>query len=124
MSSLNMQERARFSFMGGKGGPLWKQLTFRLSLNRFGYYILCCRFRTLWLAWSLFASVPATRASNFVAILMLKIRVARQVVCFWRMVSSAFWTRYVDKLLYSHYNSNVLKTSYFCFCTGAVIVSV
>lgn len=24
------QNRARFSFMGGKGGPLWKQLTFRL----------------------------------------------------------------------------------------------
>uniref|UniRef100_A0A804I8N0 aminodeoxychorismate synthase n=1 Tax=Musa acuminata subsp. malaccensis TaxID=214687 RepID=A0A804I8N0_MUSAM len=26
-----VQGRARFSFMGGKGGPLWKQLTFRLS---------------------------------------------------------------------------------------------
>ncbi|XP_047152310.1 aminodeoxychorismate synthase, chloroplastic [Vigna umbellata] len=30
-SSSTEKERARFSFMGGKGGPLWKQLTFRLS---------------------------------------------------------------------------------------------
>ncbi|EPS74572.1 aminodeoxychorismate synthase/glutamine amidotransferase, partial [Genlisea aurea] len=33
------QSRARFSFMGGKGGPLWKQLTFRLcdrSTSKFG----------------------------------------------------------------------------------------
>ncbi|KAJ3698689.1 hypothetical protein LUZ61_002394 [Rhynchospora tenuis] len=29
-SSSTDQNRARFSFMGGKGGPLWKQLTFRL----------------------------------------------------------------------------------------------
>lgn len=30
-SSSVEKKRARFSFMGGKGGPLWKQLTFRLS---------------------------------------------------------------------------------------------
>ncbi|KAF5186478.1 Anthranilate synthase component i [Thalictrum thalictroides] len=30
-SSSVEQKRARFSFMGGKGGPLWKQVTFRLS---------------------------------------------------------------------------------------------
>ncbi|QCE07952.1 para-aminobenzoate synthetase [Vigna unguiculata] len=30
-SSSTEKERARFSFMGGKGGRLWKQLTFRLS---------------------------------------------------------------------------------------------
>lgn len=30
-SSSTDKGRARFSFMGGKGGPLWKQLTFRLS---------------------------------------------------------------------------------------------
>ncbi|KAL1295260.1 hypothetical protein AAHE18_19G199100 [Arachis hypogaea] len=30
-SSSTEKGRARFSFMGGKGGPLWKQLTFRLS---------------------------------------------------------------------------------------------
>ncbi|KAF9613324.1 hypothetical protein IFM89_006834 [Coptis chinensis] len=30
-SSSVEQRRARFSFMGGKGGPLWKQVTFRLS---------------------------------------------------------------------------------------------
>lgn len=32
---LNVQRRARFSFMGGKGGTLWKQLTFKLSDRRF-----------------------------------------------------------------------------------------
>lgn len=30
-SSSTEKGRARFSFMGGKGGPLWKQITFRLS---------------------------------------------------------------------------------------------
>lgn len=30
-SSSIEKERARFSFMGGKGGSLWKQLSFRLS---------------------------------------------------------------------------------------------
>ncbi|XP_043713049.1 aminodeoxychorismate synthase, chloroplastic isoform X2 [Telopea speciosissima] len=30
-SSSIEQGRARFSFMGGKGGPLWKQVTFKLS---------------------------------------------------------------------------------------------
>ncbi|XP_038985759.1 probable aminodeoxychorismate synthase, chloroplastic isoform X5 [Phoenix dactylifera] len=30
-SSSKDQSRARFSFMGGKGGSLWKQITFRLS---------------------------------------------------------------------------------------------
>ncbi|XP_039173256.1 aminodeoxychorismate synthase, chloroplastic isoform X2 [Eucalyptus grandis] len=30
-SSSIEKGRARFSFMGGKGGPLWKQLTFRLT---------------------------------------------------------------------------------------------
>ncbi|XP_039036089.1 aminodeoxychorismate synthase, chloroplastic-like [Hibiscus syriacus] len=30
-SSSTEKGRARFSFMGGKGGYLWKQLTFRLS---------------------------------------------------------------------------------------------
>ncbi|XP_047955251.1 aminodeoxychorismate synthase, chloroplastic isoform X1 [Salvia hispanica] len=30
-SSSTEMNRARFSFMGGKGGPLWKQVTFRLS---------------------------------------------------------------------------------------------
>ncbi|KAI6676481.1 hypothetical protein NL676_037277 [Syzygium grande] len=30
-SSSIEKGRARFSFMGGKGGPLWKQLTFRLA---------------------------------------------------------------------------------------------
>ncbi|KAL6603247.1 hypothetical protein ACP70R_043608 [Stipagrostis hirtigluma subsp. patula] len=30
-SSSVDQNRARFSFMGGKGGPLWKQMTFHLS---------------------------------------------------------------------------------------------
>ncbi|KAL4567539.1 hypothetical protein LXL04_023126 [Taraxacum kok-saghyz] len=30
-SSSTEKRRARFSFMGGKGGPLWKQITFRLS---------------------------------------------------------------------------------------------
>ncbi|CAL0300627.1 unnamed protein product [Lupinus luteus] len=30
-SSSTEKERARFSFMGGSGGPLWKQLIFRLS---------------------------------------------------------------------------------------------
>ncbi|XP_010227414.1 probable aminodeoxychorismate synthase, chloroplastic isoform X3 [Brachypodium distachyon] len=30
-SSSIDQNRARFSFMGGKGGPLWKQMTFSLS---------------------------------------------------------------------------------------------
>ncbi|XP_042498466.1 aminodeoxychorismate synthase, chloroplastic isoform X2 [Macadamia integrifolia] len=30
-SSSIEQNRARFSFMGGKGGPLWKQVTFKLS---------------------------------------------------------------------------------------------
>ncbi|XP_010273552.1 PREDICTED: aminodeoxychorismate synthase, chloroplastic isoform X2 [Nelumbo nucifera] len=30
-SSSIEQSRARFSFMGGKGGPLWKQVTFKLS---------------------------------------------------------------------------------------------
>ncbi|CAL9106732.1 unnamed protein product [Musa acuminata var. zebrina] len=30
-SSSTDKGRARFSFMGGKGGPLWKQLTFHLS---------------------------------------------------------------------------------------------
>ncbi|OIV91373.1 hypothetical protein TanjilG_01991 [Lupinus angustifolius] len=30
-SSSTEKERARFSFMGGRGGPLWKQLIFRLS---------------------------------------------------------------------------------------------
>ncbi|XP_039117159.1 probable aminodeoxychorismate synthase, chloroplastic [Dioscorea cayenensis subsp. rotundata] len=30
-SSSTDQKRARFSFMGGKGGPMWKQITFRLS---------------------------------------------------------------------------------------------
>ncbi|XP_059308298.1 aminodeoxychorismate synthase, chloroplastic [Lycium ferocissimum] len=34
-SSSTEKGRARFSFMGGKGGSLWKQLTFRLS-NRSG----------------------------------------------------------------------------------------
>lgn len=29
------QGRARFSFMGSKGGSLWKQVTFRLSDQRF-----------------------------------------------------------------------------------------
>ncbi|XP_020210486.1 aminodeoxychorismate synthase, chloroplastic isoform X2 [Cajanus cajan] len=33
-SSSTEKGRARFSFMGGKGGPLWKQLTFRLSHQR------------------------------------------------------------------------------------------
>ncbi|XP_051134453.1 aminodeoxychorismate synthase, chloroplastic isoform X2 [Andrographis paniculata] len=32
-SSSTEPIRARFSFMGGKGGPLWRQLTFRLSNN-------------------------------------------------------------------------------------------
>uniref|UniRef100_A0A1D1XJA7 aminodeoxychorismate synthase n=2 Tax=Anthurium amnicola TaxID=1678845 RepID=A0A1D1XJA7_9ARAE len=30
-SSSTEQRRARFSFMGGKGGPMWKQITFWLS---------------------------------------------------------------------------------------------
>ncbi|OAY79010.1 putative aminodeoxychorismate synthase, chloroplastic [Ananas comosus] len=43
-SSSTDQNRARFSFMGGKGGPLWKQLTFRLSdqskaTSKFGGYL-------------------------------------------------------------------------------------
>uniref|UniRef100_A0A0D9WTR2 aminodeoxychorismate synthase n=1 Tax=Leersia perrieri TaxID=77586 RepID=A0A0D9WTR2_9ORYZ len=33
-SSSVDQNRARFSFMGGKGGPLWKQMTFHLSNQR------------------------------------------------------------------------------------------
>lgn len=33
-SSSVDQNRARFSFMGGKGGPLWKQMTFHLSSQR------------------------------------------------------------------------------------------
>ncbi|XP_073006000.1 probable aminodeoxychorismate synthase, chloroplastic isoform X1 [Typha latifolia] len=33
-SSSTDQNRARFSFMGGKGGPLWKQMTFRLADQR------------------------------------------------------------------------------------------
>ncbi|KAJ1260707.1 hypothetical protein BS78_10G253000 [Paspalum vaginatum] len=33
-SSSVDQGRARFSFMGGKGGPLWKQMTFHLSGQR------------------------------------------------------------------------------------------
>lgn len=33
-SSSKDQSRARFSFMGGKGGSLWKQITFRLSEKR------------------------------------------------------------------------------------------
>lgn len=33
-SSCTDQGRARFSFMGGKGGLLWKQLTFRLADHR------------------------------------------------------------------------------------------
>lgn len=42
-SSSTEKKRARFSFMGGKGGPLWKQVTFRLldqsamSFKRGGY---------------------------------------------------------------------------------------
>lgn len=32
---FNVQRRARFSFMGGKGGTLWKQVTFKLSDKRF-----------------------------------------------------------------------------------------
>ncbi|KAL8171633.1 hypothetical protein V2J09_023437 [Rumex salicifolius] len=35
-SSSVEKERARFSFMGGRGGPLWKQLTFKLSKERTG----------------------------------------------------------------------------------------
>lgn len=31
---IYVQGRARFSFMGGKGGSLWKQVTFRLSDER------------------------------------------------------------------------------------------
>lgn len=30
------QGRARFSYMGGIGGSLWKQMSFRLSNQRFG----------------------------------------------------------------------------------------
>uniref|UniRef100_A0A0E0LF72 aminodeoxychorismate synthase n=1 Tax=Oryza punctata TaxID=4537 RepID=A0A0E0LF72_ORYPU len=33
-SSSVDQNRARFSFMGGKGGPLWKQMTFHLASQR------------------------------------------------------------------------------------------
>ncbi|XP_061347034.1 aminodeoxychorismate synthase, chloroplastic [Gastrolobium bilobum] len=36
-SSSTEKGRARFSFMGGKGGPLWKQLTFRLSDHSDGF---------------------------------------------------------------------------------------
>jgi hypothetical protein len=32
---FNVQRRARFSFMGGKGGTLWKHVTFKLSDKRF-----------------------------------------------------------------------------------------
>ncbi|KAG2401780.1 Aminodeoxychorismate synthase [Vigna angularis] len=40
-SSSTEKERARFSFMGGKGGPLWKQLTFRLSHQRYDLKVEC-----------------------------------------------------------------------------------
>ncbi|PKU73215.1 Anthranilate synthase component I-1, chloroplastic [Dendrobium catenatum] len=33
--------RARFSFMGGKGGSLWKQMTFHLSKHRYDLKIEC-----------------------------------------------------------------------------------
>ncbi|OMO81246.1 ADC synthase [Corchorus olitorius] len=44
-SSSTEKGRARFSFMGGKGGSLWKQLTFRLSeesdvASKFGGHLL------------------------------------------------------------------------------------
>ncbi|PKA57522.1 Anthranilate synthase component II [Apostasia shenzhenica] len=35
-SSSTDKGRARFSFMGGKGGPLWKQITFHISEKRPG----------------------------------------------------------------------------------------
>ncbi|CAA7408253.1 unnamed protein product [Spirodela intermedia] len=38
-SSSTEQRRARFSFMGSKGGPMWKQITFWLSDQRGGGYL-------------------------------------------------------------------------------------
>ncbi|XP_078443479.1 para-aminobenzoate (PABA) synthase family protein [Wolffia australiana] len=38
-SSSTEQRRARFSFMGGKGGPMWMQITFWLSDQRGGGYL-------------------------------------------------------------------------------------
>ncbi|XP_024978439.1 aminodeoxychorismate synthase, chloroplastic isoform X1 [Cynara cardunculus var. scolymus] len=39
-SSSTEKRRARFSFMGGKGGSLWKQITFRLSEPSGGHIII------------------------------------------------------------------------------------
>ncbi|XP_034703814.1 aminodeoxychorismate synthase, chloroplastic-like isoform X4 [Vitis riparia] len=40
LDSSSTEKRARFSFMGGKGGSLWKQVTFKLSHERRGGNLL------------------------------------------------------------------------------------
>lgn len=40
LDSSSTEKRARFSFMGGKGGSLWKQVTFKLSHKRRGGNLL------------------------------------------------------------------------------------
>ncbi|RVW84271.1 Aminodeoxychorismate synthase, chloroplastic [Vitis vinifera] len=40
LDSSSTEKRARFSFMGGKGGSLWKQVTFKLSHERGGNLLI------------------------------------------------------------------------------------